>query len=110
MHHNNPKFLGRYPKAKSVDPDQTADIEEQSDQGLHCLQFILYLYEAFFYGKVLCWNFSLITANFDGVRKLTVLSLVSLFLLSQTSLVNLICSKLWTIWLKQGLRVRQKIV
>ena len=29
-------------KTKSVDPDQTGP-EEQSDQGLHCLQFCLHL-------------------------------------------------------------------
>ena len=27
-------------------------LEEQSYQGLHCLQFIVYLYEAFLYGKI----------------------------------------------------------
>ena len=33
--------------ANSVDPDQTAP-EEQSDQGLHCLQFPLHLLDASF--------------------------------------------------------------
>ena len=41
-------------------------LEEQSDQGL---QVILYLYEAFCHGEVLCWNFGVFTANFYGVRK-----------------------------------------
>ena len=34
------KFLDRQVWANSADPDQTAT--EQSDQGLHCLQFPLY--------------------------------------------------------------------
>ena len=33
---NEPKFSNGYAMANSADPDQTA-LEEQSDQGLHCL-------------------------------------------------------------------------
>ena len=32
-------------------------LEEQSDQGLHCLQFLLLLLDAFLYGKVILFNF-----------------------------------------------------
>ena len=42
-YHNDPKFLDRYVNwSNSADPDQ-----EQSDQGLHCLQFRLYLLDVF---------------------------------------------------------------
>ena len=43
--HNDPKFSDRQVWANSADPDQTA--QEQSDQGLHCLQFPLHLLDAF---------------------------------------------------------------
>ena len=42
---HDPKFLDRQAWANSVDPDQTAP-KEQSDQGLHCLQFTLHLLDA----------------------------------------------------------------
>ena len=37
------KFLNRQVQANSVDPDQTAPKEEQSVQGLHCLQLYLFI-------------------------------------------------------------------
>ena len=40
--------------ANSVDPDQTV---EQSDQGLHCLQFPLLLLDALVYGKSTLFKF-----------------------------------------------------
>ena len=43
---NDPKFSDRQVWANSADPDQTAP-KEQSDQGLHCLQFPLHLLDAF---------------------------------------------------------------
>ena len=46
--------------ANSADPHHT----EQSDQGLHCLQFHLHLLEAFLYVKPRCSNFRVITAKF----------------------------------------------
>ena len=47
---NDPKFLDGLIWAKSADPDQTAPpirllLEEQSDQGLHCLLFHLHLFD-----------------------------------------------------------------
>ena len=42
LYRNDPKFLDSQLWANSADPDQTAPLaplEEQSDQGLHCLQF-----------------------------------------------------------------------
>ena len=53
-YHNFPKFSDRQVWANSADPDQTAPLqtqirlllEEQSDQGLHCLQFPLHLLDA----------------------------------------------------------------
>ena len=45
-------------------------LEEQSDQGLHCLLFHLHLLNNFFsMEKLLCLNFRVITAKFSGVRK-----------------------------------------
>ena len=41
---NDPKFLDKQVWANSADPDQTA-LEEQSDQGLHCLLFHLHLFD-----------------------------------------------------------------
>ena len=32
-------------------------LQEQSDQGLHCLQFPLHLLDALFYGKSILFNF-----------------------------------------------------
>ena len=43
-------------------------IEEQSDQGLHCLQLHLHLLEALQYGKACGSNFRVITANFSDVQ------------------------------------------
>ena len=42
--------------AKSDDPDQTA-LEEQSDQGLHCLPFHLYLLDSLLYGRATLFKF-----------------------------------------------------
>ena len=44
IYRNVPKFSDRQVCANSADPDQTA--EEQSDQGLHCLQFQPHLLDA----------------------------------------------------------------
>ena len=41
---NDPKFSDKQVWANSADPDQTA-LEEQSDQGLHCLLFHLHLFD-----------------------------------------------------------------
>ena len=41
---NDPKFPDKQVWANSADPDQTA-LEEQSDQGLHCLLFHLHLFD-----------------------------------------------------------------
>ena len=45
MYRNDPKFSDRYAWANSADP------EEQSDQGLHCLPFHLYHLDSLFYGR-----------------------------------------------------------
>ena len=42
-------------------------LEEQSDQGLHCLQFRLQLLDTLLYGKYSLFNFRVITANFSNV-------------------------------------------
>ena len=46
---NVTKFLDRQVWANSADPDQT--VQEQSDQGLHCLQFPLHLLDALLVSK-----------------------------------------------------------
>ena len=43
-------------------------LEEQSDQGLHCLQFRLHLLNALFYGKASLFNFRVTITNFSGVQ------------------------------------------
>ena len=43
-------------------------LEEQSDQGLHCLQFRLYLLVHYSSVKPSCSNFRVIAANFLGFR------------------------------------------
>ena len=43
---NDPKFSDRYAWANSADQDQ-----EQSDQGLHCLQFRLHCSDSLPYGR-----------------------------------------------------------
>ena len=60
MYHNDPKFSDRQVWANSA--------EEQSDQGLHCLQFRLHLLEALLYGIPSCSNFRVVTANFSNVQ------------------------------------------
>ena len=47
----HPKFSDIQVWANSVDPDQTA-LQEQSDQGLHCLLFHLYLLDTVLYGII----------------------------------------------------------
>ena len=42
---NDPKFSDRYAWANSADP------EEQSDQGLHCLPFRLHRLDSLLYGR-----------------------------------------------------------
>ena len=48
---NDPKCSDRQAWANSVDPDQTALLEEQSDQGLHCLPFSLHRLDSLLYGR-----------------------------------------------------------
>ena len=55
MYHNDPKFSDRCAWANSADPDQTA--QEQSDIGLHCLQFRLHLLGALLFGKAILFKF-----------------------------------------------------
>ena len=50
---NSPNFLDRQVFANSADPD----LEEQSDQGLHCLPFRLHLYDMLLYGKGTLFKF-----------------------------------------------------
>ena len=46
IYRNDPKFSDRLIWANSADPDQTPPrLEEQSDQGLHCLLFNLHLFD-----------------------------------------------------------------
>ena len=48
LYRNDPKFSDKQVWANSADPDQTAPLlllEEQSDQGLHCLLFHLHLFD-----------------------------------------------------------------
>ena len=48
QHYNDPVF--GYPRANSADPNET--VPSRSDQGLNCLQFILYLYDSFCHCKI----------------------------------------------------------
>ena len=47
---NDPVFLDRQVWANRVDPDQLL-LEEQSDQGVHCLPFRPHLLDTLLYGK-----------------------------------------------------------
>ena len=61
---NDPNFLDRSVWANNADP------EEQSHQGLHCLPFLLRLFDRILSGlSTFCLNFKLITARFSGVQK-----------------------------------------
>ena len=62
MYSNDLKFSERQVWANSVDPDQTAP-SKQSDQGLHCLPFLLHLLDKFLYGNPLCLILRVIKAN-----------------------------------------------
>ena len=44
-------------------------LEEQSDQGLHYLQYCLHLLDALLYGKASFSSFRMITTKFSGARK-----------------------------------------
>ena len=50
-----PKLADRQVWANSADLDQTAP-REQSDQGLHCLQFRLHLLDSLLYGRATVQN------------------------------------------------------
>ena len=63
MYRNVPKFSDRQVWANSADPDHIA-LEEQSDQGLHCLQFSLHFWTHYSKEKPSCSTFGVITANF----------------------------------------------
>ena len=46
FYHNDPNYSGKQVRANSENPDQTSsqsDLEEQSDQHLHCFPFCLHL-------------------------------------------------------------------
>ena len=43
-------------------------LEEQSDQGLHCLSFHLHLLDTLLYGITFMFKFSGIFSNFSGVQ------------------------------------------
>ena len=56
---------------RTARPGQTVQTQIRrlrSDQGLHCLQFHLYLLEALLYGKASLFKFRVITANISDVR------------------------------------------
>ena len=53
---------------QTVETQIRLPLEEQSDQGLHCLQFRLHLLDALLYSKASLFNFRVITANFLGVQ------------------------------------------
>ena len=55
--------------ANSADPARS-DLQEHSDQGIHCLPVHLHLLTHFSMEIHFCLNFSVITANILGVRKL----------------------------------------
>ena len=44
-------------------------LEEQSDQGLHYLQYCMHLLDALFNGKTSFFSFRMITAKFSSVPK-----------------------------------------
>ena len=48
--------------------DRPGKTEEQSDQGLFCLQFRLLLFGALLYGKATLFKFRVITVHFSSVR------------------------------------------
>ena len=49
-------------------------LEEQSDQGLHCLPFRLHHLDSLLYGSS---NFRVITTNVLGVRKLRIITVIT---------------------------------
>ena len=52
IYRNDPKFSDRYTWANRAGQDQTALLlDEQSDQGLHCLQFRLHRLDSLLYGR-----------------------------------------------------------
>ena len=55
LYRNDPKFSDRYAWANSADPDQL--LEEQSDQGRHCLPFGLHLLDSLLYGRATIFKF-----------------------------------------------------
>ena len=58
MYRYFPKFSDGQAWANSVDPDQTApSLEEQSDQGLHCLPFGLHRLDSLLYGRATKFKF-----------------------------------------------------
>ena len=84
---NGPKFSDRQAWARSADPDQTAP-----DQGLHCLQFCLHLFDALLYGKNSRSNFRVITANFSGVRIFRIFTVLVGFHLAKLACTMYSCS------------------
>ena len=52
-------------------------LEEQSDQGLHCLPFRLHSLDSLVYDKATSSNFRVIATNVLGVRKLRIITVVA---------------------------------
>ena len=82
---NDPKFSDRYAWVHSADP------EEQSDQGLHCLPFHLHRLDSLLMVEPHSSNFRVITTNFLGVRifrKLTVINFIRCIFTSKELPIN----------------------
>ena len=60
------------------------EVEEQSDQGLHCLQFSLHLLDALLYGKATLFNFSGDYSKFSGVQIFRSFTVVTWWLLESS--------------------------
>ena len=67
VYHTDPKFSDGQVWTNNVDQMRLL-LEEQFDQGLHCLPFCLHLLGAYSVIKPKCSTFRIITAKFSGVR------------------------------------------
>ena len=78
-------------------------LEEQSDQGLHCLPFRLHLLDTLLHGKVALFKFQGDYSKFSGVRIFRIFTSVSFYFQGQL-LVN--GHNLGRYWPKKGPQVR----
>ena len=77
-------ILSLYMSGQTVQTQIRLLLEEQSDQGLHCLPFHLHILEKKPLVWPFCLNFRMITAKFSSIRKFRNFTVIAMFVHSKS--------------------------